>query len=409
MNLVDFYQSILKPPYPWHVAKVEMEASQQRVDVWLEHARDYVFQCPVCEKPCPLHDHSEERVWRHLDTCECETFLHARLPRVSCKEHGVKTGEFGMAVSGGSLSDKMESRCIRLLEACTIKDAAEILAVSWDVLHGVEERAVARGLARRDTTFPVKLGIDEKQVFARHRYFTIVTDLKGGRVQDVMDKRGNEDIKPWFEEHAGQLAKVEKVAMDMSAGFASMASKYMPQADVCFDRFHLQQVIQKAVDDTRKAEQAELPEEKRRQMFGGRYLFLWKEKNLPERRKDEFEALKRIAVKTSRAWRIKEDFVSLWEACAGDRDKGREMFRKWFWWATHSRLKFVIAAAKTLKRHLDGLLNALESRITNAVTEGLNQKIEALKREACGYRNKDSFRTAILFRCAGLDMSPGRA
>ena len=81
-------------------------------------------------------------------------------------------------------------------------------------------------------------------------------------------------------------------------------------------------------------------------------------------------------------------------------------FKHWYWWATHSRLTHVVKAAKTLNSHREGIVNAVLYGITNALTEGLNSKIEAIKRNACGFRNKQNFRTAVLFHCGKLSMMP---
>eukprot|EP00828_Plagiopyla_frontata_P013863 TRINITY_DN1835_c0_g3_i2.p1 TRINITY_DN1835_c0_g3~~TRINITY_DN1835_c0_g3_i2.p1 ORF type:complete len:125 (-),score=1.05 TRINITY_DN1835_c0_g3_i2:222-596(-) len=81
-------------------------------------------------------------------------------------------------------------------------------------------------------------------------------------------------------------------------------------------------------------------------------------------------------------------------------------FKRWYWWATHSRLKPMQKVAHSLKKHWNGIAAAIKHDISNALTEGLNSKIETIKRDACGFRNKGMFRTAILFHCGRLDMNP---
>jgi len=266
-------------------------------------------------------------------------------------------------------------------------------------------RAVERGMARRSPELPQRLGIDEKAVFKRHRYATIITDLDGGRVIDVVDQRSIEAVKPWFAERAAELQHVQAVAMDMSAGYAAVVSETMPHADVCFDHFHVTMGMNKAVDEVRKAEQKEIEDKGERSgFFHSRFLFLYNHENIPAHRVERFEELRRQAVRTGRAWAIKENLRELWRC--ETREAAEAFFRKWFWWATHSRLEPIRKAAHTIRTHWQGVLNAIVRRVTNACTEGLNSKIEKVKRDAFGFRSKARLRTAILFHCGGLDLLP---
>jgi transposase len=99
-----------------------------------------------------------------------------------------------------------------------------------------------------------------------------------------------------------------------------------------------------------------------------------------------------------------ETLRHLW--AQGTRTDGEAHWKRWYFWATHSRLKPVIAAARTVHRHLTNVLTYFEHRITNAVSEGLNSKIQTIKKRAYGFRNQDNFKTAIYFHCGGLDLYP---
>jgi hypothetical protein len=90
MRDTELYRAILGLESPWTVARVELDVKQQRVDVYAEHGKRKTWPCPECEASCGLHDHDEERTWRHLDSCQFQTYLHASVPRVRCDEHGVR-------------------------------------------------------------------------------------------------------------------------------------------------------------------------------------------------------------------------------------------------------------------------------------------------------------------------------
>jgi transposase len=86
----ELYQHLLGLQSPWHVERVALDVKTQRVNVFAAHHKDATFVCPECDAPSALHDHDEERSWRHLDSCQFQTHLRARVPRVRCNEHGVR-------------------------------------------------------------------------------------------------------------------------------------------------------------------------------------------------------------------------------------------------------------------------------------------------------------------------------
>jgi transposase len=241
----------------------------------------------------------------------------------------------------------------------------------------------------------------------KSQYFTILSDLKEGTVYEVLPGRKTKDIEDWFKLHAEDFKKVTAMTMDMSKTYTNLANKFLsdPDNQLGFDKFHVIMHANEAVDKVRKGEQREFEGgDEQLTLFRKRYLFLHSKENVPANRQEEFEQLKKIAVKTSKAWAIKESLRDLWNQ--PDEESITQYFKKWFWWATHSRLKPVQKMAHTLNDHFQGILTAIRLKITNAVAEGLNSKIEKIKRDAYGYRNKDKLRTAIMFHCGGLDLYP---
>lgn len=401
MDTTDFYQQLLTPPTPWKVCRVVL--SEKHVDVWLEH-KDFKWACEKCGTACSIYDHTEERSWRHLNTCERQTWIHASLPRVQCTEHGVHQIKAPLSGPRSNLTFLMECWTIDVLLECNRKGASKLTELSWDQVDLVMQKAVDRGLEHREEKLPEIMGIDEKSVFKRHKYCTIITDIKQGTVYDVINARTKEVVEPWFRERESLCPQVEKVAMDMSAGYAGMVTR-LTDADICFDHFHVTQKVTDAVNEVRKQEQKALPDDvDKTDFFRSRFLFLYNEENVPENRTEQFERLKKIAIKTSRAWAIKENFREIW-SCSTLED-AEAFFKKWFWWATHSRLKPIRKAAHTIKNHWQGVANAIVYKITNACTEGLNSKMEKMKRDAYGFRSKARFRVAALFNCGGLALYP---
>ncbi len=162
-----------------------------------------------------------------------------------------------------------------------------------------------------------------------------------------------------------------------------------------------------SVDTVRKREHRALQAEGLDLLTGSKYLWLYSQENLPERNRERFVALKATNLKTGRAWAIKDSLRALWHY----RRLGwaRRFYKQWYFWATHSRLAPVIDVARIINRHLKGVLNYFSTaRITNAAAEGLNSKIQTIKKMAYGYRNREHFKTAIFFHCGGLQLYPDR-
>ena len=194
--------------------------------------------------------------------------------------------------------------------------------------------------------------------------------------------------------------------MDMWAPYIQSTLKNVPGAKdkIVFDLFHIMTYMNEAVDNVRKRENRDRRAEGDDILKGSMYLWLYGKENLPARHQDRFEALRSKNLKTGRAWAIKESLRDMWKLRS--RDEAQAHWKPWYWWATHSRLKPVIDAARTIKRHLHNVLTYFTHRITNAVTEGINSKIQSFKKSAYGYRSFENFKTAIFFHCGGLRLFP---
>src|SRR5262249_34128828 len=161
-----------------------------RVDVWAEHPRGTRFACPQpgCRRQLFVYDHAEERAWRHLDSCQFLTFLHARPPRVQCPVHGVRQVALGWAEPMSRFTTLFERLAIDVLAECDVAGAARLLRLSWDEAWHLMDRAVARGLAAKTLRVPAHLGVDEKAAGRGQDYVTVVCDLDAGTVEHIADE-----------------------------------------------------------------------------------------------------------------------------------------------------------------------------------------------------------------------------
>lgn len=404
----DLYQQILGLGDPWRVQRVELTVKDQRVDVYAEHVERPSWPCPECDAQCGLHDHEEERTWRHLDSCQFRTLLHARVPRVRCPEHGVRQVRVPWAEPRSRFTALFERFAIDVLRHSDVRGAAKILGISWDEAHGILTRAVARGMARRAHVVPERIGIDEKSLAPRHRYSTVVTNLDGPRgpyVLEVAEERTKAALLRCFGKFSlDELERVRVVAMDMSGPYISVVKKVIGGEKIVFDRFHIAQHMNEAVDKVRRQENRALLLEGDSVLVGSKHMWLYAHKNLPQHHAERFDSLRTANLRTARAWAIKEMLRRLWERPslkAAERWYGR-----WRAWATRSRLEPVRKVARMIHAHLPNVLSYFENPVTNAAAEAINSTIQMIKKRAYGFRSFPNFRVAVLFRCGDLDLYP---
>jgi transposase len=407
MRDVELYRHLLGLEAPWTVARVELSVQTGRVDVWAEHPPGLRWPCPQCDSAPPVYDHGGERSWRHLDSCQFLTYLHARPPRVNCPEHGVPQVALPWAEPMSRFTTMFERLAVDVLTECTVDGAARLLRLSWDEVWHLMERAVARGLARKPVAAPARIGVDEKSAGRGQDYITVVCDLDRGTVEHIADERRQASLDSYFTSlPPEQLDRIEAVAMDMWEPYANSVRAHLDDPDnkIVYDRFHIMGHLGAAVDTVRKREHRVRHAAGDNILAGSKYLWLYSSENLPNRHVEHLQALRQADLKTGRAYAIKENLRPLW----GYRRRGwaERHWKRWYFWATHSRLQPIINVAHMLKRHQHGLLSYFAHRITNAASESLNSRIQAIRVSARGYRNRDHFKIAIYFHCGGLDLYP---
>ncbi len=400
------YEQLLGLTFPWVVSEVDIDTQAMQLTIHVIWTSGNKAPCPECNQPCTLQDHRQERKWRHLDTMQFETIIACCVPRAHCLTHGDKTIRAPWAEPHSRFTSLFERFAIDVIVAAkNLTQAKQLLRLSWDQLQRVQEQAVSRGLARRGGERIPHVGMDEKNFRKGHNYISVLTDIDQGRVIDLVEERTTEAAKTlWNALTNKQKTSVEAVAIDMWDAFMNAAREVVPQADIVHDKYHVASYLGKAVDLVRRGEHRALGRVGDSSLTGTKYLWLRNRVNWSTEEQKMFRSLAIDALKVGRAWAMKEMFQKMWSyTYVGS---AMSFFKRWFFWATHSRLKPMVNVAKTLKRHLTGILAYLKHHITNAVTEGLNSKIQSIKANARGFRNFQHYRIAILFHCGKLSLYP---
>ena len=401
----ELYARIVGIEAPWRVEDVELNLQQGEVVVRVAHDGG-PLRCPECGRPANRYD-TRQRRWRHLDTCQYRTILAAEVPRVQCEHHKVKQIEVPWSESRSRFTALFEAVVIDWLQEATTAAVAQQLGLSWDEVDGVMQRAVQRGLQRREVQLPARLGVDDLTSFQkRHEYVTVINDLDG-KVVYVADGRTKESLEKFYKQFdSEQLAQVHTVAMDMWEPYISVTTQYVPDAEnkIAFDKFHIAGHLGDAVDQVRRAEHRRLLGEDDERLKGSRYKWLTNPENMDHERWERFAELRDSALKTARAWGYKEHAMTLWDYKS--RTWARKAWQAWYDSAIRCRLEPVKRVARMIKRHLDGIVTAVVTRVTNARAESINAGVQKLKYSARGFRNRKRFRNAIYFHLGGLDLYP---
>lgn len=409
----ELYQQLLGLESPWSVSEVELRLEDQEMLVHVEHPRGTKFPCPDCsaagcERELACYDHAEERRWRHLDSCQCRTILVARVPRVECPEHGVRTVSVPWAEGSSRFTILFERLAIDVLTATqTVTGAMQILRLKWDQTWNIIERAVKRGQALKGERPLPRVGIDEKAFSKRYRYITLLYDLDRSTVEAISDGNDAEAGIACLEQLSEeQRDGVEAIAMDMSAAYVKAAMETIPDAPmkIVHDRFHVMQLATKAVDAVRRGEHRDLLAQGDKRLSKTKYVWLTSQDNLSERQQETLAATFTAELKTGKAWSYKELLRDLWNHATAQQ--ATEYFHAWYRRVIHTKLEPMKQVARSIRQRLDNVVSYCTHHITNSVAEGLNSKIMSIKRRVGGYRNPDNFKTAIFFHCGGLDLYP---
>lgn len=404
MRDTDLFEQALGLEWPWRVERSIFSPSEKRLDIHIDFEPGGTFACPECGRSgCKGWDTSE-KTWRHLNFFEHEAHLHARVPRVRCSACGVKQAHVPWARPGSGFTLLFEAFVLTLVREMPVAAAARMLGEHdtrlWRVLHHYVEEA------REGADFSAvrEVGVDETASKRGQHYISLFVDLEARRLLYATEGRDSSTLARFREDleaHGGGAERIREFSLDMSPAFVKGIHESFPEAALTFDKFHVMKLLGDAVDQVRRAEQKERPELK-----GSRYVWLKNPDNLTQRQLALLDGLDvpRLNLKTARAYRMRLTFQELWELA--DPAVAEAFLKRWYFWATHSRLPPMIRVAKTIKRHWDGVLRWFRSRISNGILEGINSLIQAAKAKARGYRSTRNLITMAYLIAGKLDLKP---
>ena len=396
----DLFGAALHLQHPWYISDLKFLDDGKKLQIWIDFYRGSRFACPHCGKTdCEVHD-TALRTWRHLDFFEYQTYLHCRVPRVSCPNCGIHQAIVPWARKRSGFTLLLEGLIVFFAQTMQMTQISEKLKIPDKRIWRVVAYHVHEALSRVDLSAVKFVGVDETSRKKGHKYISTIADLISGKIIYICKGKDSAVLKSFsdfFIKHEGKKENIDLVCCDMSPAFIKGICDQLPGAAIIFDKFHVMKMVNQAVDEVRREEQ-----KSNRFLKKTRFLWLKNPKNLTERQQKELGSLKDMNLKTTRAYNLKLSFQMFWTI--SDPNLAENYLKKWFFWATHSKLQPFISLAYTIKDHWRGILNYFTHKVTNGLLEGLNSLIQSLKANARGYCNDDNFMTMIYLRHGPLDL-----
>jgi transposase len=379
----------------YHYTRTDYQDGQT---IFTIHQEPETCRCPACGSSKVQSRGHVERRFRTVPIGRRATLVVLPIPRVECLACGVvRQVKVPFADPRRSYTNAFERYALELSRRMTIRDVAKHLGVGWDMIKDIQKRDLTRRYAKPKLKHLRRIAIDEISIAKGHRYLTVVLDLDSGAVVFVGDGKGADALKPFWKRLRPSRARIEAVAMDMSAAYRGAVSTNLPKAKIVFDRFHVMKLFNEKLSDLRRALYREATDVLQKKVLKGtRWLLLKGAENLDEKKDEKTKLEEALALNKSLAvaYYLKEDLRQFWEQ-PGKRF-GTVFLDGWIKRAEASGIKMLQQMAKTLAAHRSGLLAYYDVMITSGPMEGTNNKIKTMKRQAYGFRDKEFFKLKIL-------------
>ena len=391
---------------PWFIKDIQFDSKNKRLDIHIDFHKGSVFHYESKENNIngdfKAYD-TQLKQWRHLNFFEHECYLHARVPRIKIDKKSIRLIQPPWSELSNGFTLLFEALVLQLASHMPVNTVSKIINESNDKIWAMLERYMTKALANNDYSQLSAVGMDETSKRKGHDYITLFVDLLQKRTIFIAEGKDHETVESFVDDvrsHSGDPDKIVDVSCDMSPAFIKGVNEYLPKAKITFDRFHIIKIINAAVDEVRRQESKDQDILK-----GNRYIFLKNEKNLTQKQTQTRKelSLSQLNLKSIRALHIRENFQEVYKAPA--EKEFEELLKKWYFWATHSRLEPIKEAAYTIKNHWDGVLQWKKSCIDNGLLEGLNSLIQAAKAKARGFRNIRYFKIVAFLVTGKLDFS----
>lgn len=348
--------------------------------------------------------------WRHLDLGVWRLEVRARLRRLRCPTHGVRTEAVPFARADAEFTADFEALVAWLATRMDKTAICRLVRINWRTVGRIIERVVADELdpGRLDGLF--EIGVDEISWRKHHNYLTLVADHRSGKVVWGAEGRDAKTLDGFFDELGpDRSAQLTAVSMDMGPAFAKSvrADGHAPQATICLDPFHVVALGTKALDEVRRPlwqQLRQLPDPTIAKRFkGARWALLKNPEDLTDTQAATLAAVRRNGGAIWRAYQLKEALRAIFAGDLTEHDADK-LLDRWCSWAQRCRLAPFVKLARTIRTHRDGILAAIRLGLTNGRVEGLNNRVRLIVRRAFGFHSAGAALALVMLSCGPITL-----
>jgi len=414
MSVEHLFTQALSLASPWKVVSSDFDPVGKSLELVIDFERGARFPDPETGVPCPVHD-TVRRSWEHLRFFEHKTTISARVPRIKTPSGAVKTIEVPWAKPHGGFTLMMEAYLLTLARVLPVAEVSRLTSVSEDRIWHLVRTRVEEAWEEGDWSSLERLGVDETSTRKGHKYGTVFLEIDGkesergrgaSKVSRLLFFTPGKNAET-FSEFAAELERrgvpfeqINEIAMDMSKAFIAGAGEHFPNAQICFDRFHVMKLCGEAIDQLRK----DITRNNGAMPRGAIWALRGNPENLSEKQRQLRVQICREHNQLARALSIKEFLADMW--IYQSRADAEEHLHSVISWCSRSRMEPFVKLGRTLKRHADGILGYFKNYTTSAAIEAINGLLQLARRRARGYRNFRNFQAIAYWIAGGLRIEP---
>ena len=386
------------------VTHFELDDRRRVLNLWVKPYKNGC-RCPECNRRCRIvNEIGTYRIWRDLPIYGCSVLLWYCPKEILCRFHGRLQENIPWADAYGRVTYRFEYAMLVYCQMMTQKAAATMLKIPKSTLSDMLHRTITRIREGHRIRGLKTIGIDEFAYCKGRKYATIVYDIDRACVVWVGKGKGRETIDVFFNEMLSdyQKGKIKWATCDMSQAYIGAIETHCPNAQLVIDRFHLVKKLNEAVDEVRKEQWREASVDERKALKGLRWLLFKHSSTRSKRQTRILNQLRKGNRRIHRAWILKDEFEQFWDYKASWA--AERFLKRWTTTALKSRLKPIRDFVKTIREHWHRIIPFIESRITNAIAEGLNRIIKIVKNRASGFRTLQAFTDMIFLSVGDVDI-----
>lgn len=372
----------------YRVYRHEIDETTRTLKLWVRRKRgNQVVLCSGCGQRASKIEEVRERTVRDLPWRKYRAIVVVEFFRVRCPDCGLKVEQVPQLPSKAPFSKDFEDAVGLACEAASARQVARQFGLPASTVRAIDLRYLERWTAARRKPTLAKMGVDEIYLGKKQKFITVVTNLETAEPLWFGRERKKDTLDEFFQTQLSvrQRMRITAACVDMWQPFRLSIEQWAPNCRIVYDKFHIMQHANTAIDEVRRAEFFRKGVRMRGLVKGKRWLLLTRWMNLTDVKRQELSQLLSLNRKLFKAYLLKESLDRLWNY----RYEGAMIryLRNWIDQLRWQRLKPFQKLARMLLDHLDGILNYCRTKVPLGIVEAVNGNIKSLMRRGRGYKN----------------------